>query len=45
MLKVRDNIKIDLKERMWKDVDWINLAQVRVQWWILVNTAINSRVP
>jgi hypothetical protein len=27
-----DNIKIDLKERMWEGVDWIHLAQNR-DWW------------
>jgi hypothetical protein len=27
-----DNIKIDLKEISYADVDWIRLAQDRVQW-------------
>jgi hypothetical protein len=38
------NIIMDLKERGWKNVDWINLAHDRDQWEALVNT-INVRVP
>jgi hypothetical protein len=26
-------------------IDWIDLAQDRDQWWALVNTAMNLRVP
>jgi hypothetical protein len=40
-----DNIKIDLREIGWDDVDWIDLAQGRDQWRILVNTVMNLRVP
>jgi hypothetical protein len=36
-----DNIKIDLRERGWNGMDWIDLAQVRA----LVNTVMNLRVP
>jgi len=28
-----------------EDVEWIYLAQDRVQWWSLVNTVMNFRVP
>jgi hypothetical protein len=40
-----DNIKIDLRERGWHGMDWINLAQDRDQWRALVNTVMNLRVP
>jgi hypothetical protein len=40
-----DNIKIDLGEIGWDDVDWIDRAQDRDQWRALVNTALNLRVP
>jgi hypothetical protein len=35
-----DNIKIDLREIGWEDVDWIHLAQNRDQWRALVNTVL-----
>jgi hypothetical protein len=40
-----DNIKMDLREIGWSDMDWIDLAQDRDQWRILVNTIMNFRVP
>jgi hypothetical protein len=40
-----DNIKMDLRERGWDDIDWIDLAQDRNQWRSLVNPVINLRVP
>jgi hypothetical protein len=40
-----DNIKIDLTEIGWDDIDWIDLAQDRDQWRALVNTVMNLRVP
>jgi hypothetical protein len=40
-----DNIKMDLREMGWDDIDWIDLAQDRAQWRVLVNTVINFRVP
>jgi hypothetical protein len=36
-----DNIKMDLRERGWDDMDWIDLAQDRDQWKSLVNMIIN----
>jgi hypothetical protein len=27
-----DNIKMDFRERIWSDVDWIDLTQDRDQW-------------
>jgi hypothetical protein len=38
------NIKIDLKEIVWVDVDWIHLTQVRVQWWAVVNMLMNLQL-
>jgi hypothetical protein len=40
-----DNVKIDLREMEWGDMDWIDLAQDRYQWRALVNTVMNLRVP
>jgi hypothetical protein len=40
-----DNIKIDVRERGWDGVGWIDLAQDRDQWRALVNTVMNRRVP
>jgi hypothetical protein len=40
-----DNIKIDLEEIGFGDVDWIHLAQGRNRWRALVNTVMILRVP
>jgi hypothetical protein len=40
-----DNIKMDLREKGWDGVDWIDRAQDRGQWRALVNTVLNLRVP
>jgi hypothetical protein len=40
-----DNIKMDLVEIGFGDVDWIHLAQDRDTWRALVNTVMNLRVP
>jgi hypothetical protein len=40
-----DNIKIELREKGWDGVDWVDLAQDRDQWRALVNTVMNLRVP
>jgi hypothetical protein len=37
-----DNIKIYRKEVECEDVDWLLLAQVRVQWLALVNTVLHQ---
>jgi hypothetical protein len=40
-----DNIKMDLGERDWGDVEWIDLVQDKDQWRALVNTVMNPRDP
>jgi hypothetical protein len=40
-----DNIKIDLGEREWANMDWTVLVQRRNQWRALVNAVVNRRVP
>jgi hypothetical protein len=40
-----DNIKMDLREIGWDVTDWIDLAQDRDRWRVLVNTVMNLRVP
>jgi hypothetical protein len=36
---------MDLREIGWDGVDWIDLAQDRDQWRVLVNMVMNLRVP
>jgi hypothetical protein len=43
--KWEDNIRMDLGEVGWDDVDWIGLAQDRNRWRALVNSVLNLRVP
>jgi hypothetical protein len=40
-----DNIKMDLREIGFVDVDWIHLAQDRDRWRALVNMVINLWFP
>jgi hypothetical protein len=40
-----DNIRMDLREIGWEDVDWMHVVQDRDQWRTLVNTVMNFRVP
>jgi hypothetical protein len=39
-----DRIRMDLREIGWGSVDWIQLAQDRDQWRVLVNSVMNLRV-
>jgi hypothetical protein len=39
------NIRMDLVEAGWGDVDWIGLAQDRYKLRALVNSVLNLRVP
>jgi hypothetical protein len=43
--KWEDNIKMDLREIVFGDVDWIHSAQDRDRWRALVITVMNLRVP
>jgi hypothetical protein len=43
--RLENNIKMDLREMRWGDMDWIDLAQDRDEWISLVNTVMNRRVP
>jgi hypothetical protein len=40
-----DNIKMDLGDKGWGDVEWIGLAQDRDKWRALVNEVMNLRIP
>jgi hypothetical protein len=40
-----DNIKLNLREIGWDDMDWIVLARYRDHWRAHVNTVMNLRVP
>jgi hypothetical protein len=40
-----DNIRMDLVDVGWGDVDSIGLAQDRDRWRALVNSVLNLRVP
>jgi hypothetical protein len=40
-----DNIRMDLGEVRWSDLDWIGLTQDRNRWRALVNSVLNLRVP
>jgi hypothetical protein len=39
-----DNIRMDLGEVVWGDVDWIGLAKDRNRWRAVVNLVLNLRV-
>jgi hypothetical protein len=39
-----EDIRMDLREIGWEDVDWIHPAHDRYQWRTLVNTVMNLRV-
>jgi hypothetical protein len=40
-----DNIRMNLGEVGWGDVDWVGLAKDRNRWRALVNSVLNLRVP
>jgi hypothetical protein len=40
-----DNIRMDLGEVGWSNVDWIDLTKDRNRWRALLNSVLNLRVP
>jgi hypothetical protein len=40
-----DDIKVDLGEMEWNGMDWIDLAEDREQWRVLMNTVMNLLIP
>jgi hypothetical protein len=40
-----DNIRMDLGEVGWSNVDWIGLSKDRNRWRALVNSVLNRGVP
>jgi hypothetical protein len=40
-----DNIKMDLQQFGWRDMDWIDLLEDRDRWRALVNVVMNLRDP
>ena len=43
--KWEKNIKMDLQELVWAGMDWINQAEDRDRWQVLVNVVVNLWVP
>jgi hypothetical protein len=43
--RFEDNVQLDLRKIGIVGVNWIQLAQNRVQWRAFVNTVMNLRVP
>jgi len=39
----KDNIRMDIKETGWEDVNWTRLAQDKDQWRAFLNTIMNLR--
>jgi hypothetical protein len=39
---MEDNIRLELREIGWEEVDWIHLAQNVGQWQALMNTIMNN---
>jgi len=40
-----DNIKMDLQEAGCGDMDWIELAQYRDRWRVIIKALMNLRIP
>jgi len=40
-----DNIRMDLRQRVWRGVDWTHLARYRDQWRALVYPVMKLLVP
>jgi hypothetical protein len=42
---MESDVKVDTEEGSWEDLDWIHMVQDLDNWWALVNTGMNFRVP
>jgi hypothetical protein len=40
-----NNFEMDLQEKGWRGMDWIDVAQDRDKWRALVNAAMNLQFP
>jgi hypothetical protein len=40
----KDNEDINLKDINYEDMNYNNLAQYKIQWWILMNIVMNIKV-
>jgi len=45
MRRWEENIKMNLQAVGWGSMDWIDLAQDRDRWRVLVNVVLHLRVP
>jgi hypothetical protein len=43
-LRWKDDIRMDIREIGWEDVDWMHLAHDWDQWRAVVNTTMNLRI-
>jgi hypothetical protein len=43
--KLKDNIKVDLREKLWGGLVWIHLSKDMDHWRVLINTVMNLQVP
>jgi hypothetical protein len=41
----RGDMRMDLRETGWELVDWIRLAEDRLQWWAVVNRVMTLLIP
>jgi hypothetical protein len=44
-LDLEDNIKIDLQEVGWGDMEWTDLTVDRDRWQAILNAVMNFRIP
>jgi hypothetical protein len=42
--RCEDNIKVDLQEMGYGDMEWMELVKNKVKWRVLVNSVMNFRV-
>lgn len=45
ILKWEDDIKMDLKETKWEDLDWIDLPRNCGKWRVVVNIVMKLQFP